>query len=347
MKINNILIDKFFSNQCTAEEAEFVISYLQGHPEKLDDFLPEQLWNRETETAAGATFKKEELLQLIKENAGINRKNSRLIFRFSVAASVVVAIGCFLWISNSKKEVAVDVKPILEQHMAYTLVKINYGKEDMLLYTDDGSVISLKPGGEIRYLEHLTKENRDFTLKGTARFKVAKDKQRPFHVHAGGTVTTALGTDFTISAAEPDATVSITLHSGKVVVDAENRKMKKVYLLPGNRLLVNKINFNIQLLSSIAQTPATMAEGQTELTETKVSFRNQSLDKIFALLGSTFSTPISFNKAEVRGMFFTGSFNRNEQTVQNILNEIALLNHLNIEKRDSVYILTPQSKQKR
>lgn len=367
MKIDDGLLEKFFLNQCTEEEALEVVSYLEVHPEKLDELLPEHLWEDIAEMSLMPAGRKEELLQSISAQIVVPKidvKQSKLVlpgknpkvigkraitWGLSVAATLLLVIGLSWWFSNSK----VDISKLPgEKVMAYTLVKINYGKDDMKLNIADGSVIYLKPGGELRYLERLSKKRRDFRLKGVARFKVAADQTRPFNVYAGGTVTTALGTDFTISSQEDGDKVSVLLHSGRVVVSPDSgvntKGMKRTYLLPGNKLLVNKLNFNLTLIKNGEQFPPDRLlkrpKGQTELSATEISFRNQSLDKIFKVLQSDFSAVIEYDKAQLRGMYFTGSFERNEQTVSRILNEIALLNHLTIEKRDTVYMLKLQSK---
>ncbi|SMC57719.1 FecR family protein [Pedobacter nyackensis] len=350
MTIDNILISRFFKNLCTEEEALAVAKYLEAHPEKLDELLPHGLWDHMEELSFPSASKKEELLQAITAQAGIKERRPVLIWSLSIAASLLMVLGLGWWMGigtyktpDHEKETAATT---------YTLVKINFGKEEMKLDIADGSVIYLKPGGEIRYLEQLSKQNRDFKLKGAARFKVAEDKTRPFNVYAGGTVTTALGTDFTISSEEDDDNVSVLLHSGKVVVSADSsvhaNGMKKTYLLPGNKLLINKTNFSLALIKNgdqpVLKSEVIEQNGQTELTATEISFRNQSLDKIFNVLESNFSADIQFEKVRFKGMYFTGSFKRNDETVENVINEIALLNHLNVERRDSTYILKPQSK---
>lgn len=348
MKIDNTLIEKFFRNQCTEEEALRVIKYLEAHPHKLDELLPEKLWEQIEELSFIPFAKKKELLQSIIEQTEIKRGRPVLSWGFLVAASLLLILGLVWWMGSSTDKYS----PLQNQQTAaFTLVKINYGKDEMALDIADGSVIYLKPGGEIRYLEQLSKEKRDFRLKGTARFKVAEDKLRPFNVYAGGTVTTALGTDFTVSAREGEDRVSVLLHSGKVVVGPDSTinatGMKKTYLLPGNKLLINKTNFRLTLIKNAEQpllnTKSIGLKGQTELSATEISFRNQSLDKIFDVLQNDFSAAIRFDKAQVKGMYFTGTFKRNAQTVSLVLNEIALLNHLNIERRDSIYVLKLQS----
>ncbi|SMD05464.1 FecR family protein [Pedobacter africanus] len=349
MMIDNTLIERFFRNQCTEEEALRVVEYLEAHPHKLEELLPVELTGQLEEPFLLPAAKKQQLLEAILEQTVPQKSNSSLRLGLLVAASLLLVMSLLWWMGRSEDQhVPLQGR---EAATAFTLVKINYGKEEMTLHIADGSVIYLKPGGEIRYLEQLSKKSRDFKLKGTARFKVAQDKLRPFNVYAGGTVTTAVGTDFTVSSPEGEGRVSVLLHSGKVVVGPESSistaRMKRTYLLPGNKLLIDKINFGLTLIKNAEQPSLPLKniepKGQTLLSATEVSFRNQSLSKIFNVLQSDFSADIRFDKAQVKGMYFTGTFKRNEQMVPFILNEIALLNHLNIEKRDSTYILTLQS----
>jgi transmembrane sensor len=345
MMIDNTLLSKFLKNECSVEEALVVVKYLEEHPQMLDELIPQELWDEMDETSLMSASKKEELLKTITGQIVVKRNRPAFIRSLSIAASLLAILGLGWWISSTDNKL---LKPTKQSGptTAYTLVKINYGKEDMVLNIADGSVIYLKPGGEIRYLEQLSKQRRDFNLKGAARFKVAADKARPFNVYAGGTVTTALGTDFTISSDEDQDNIIVLLYSGKIVVGPDSsmntKSMKKTYLLPGNKLLINKGDFSLSLIKDADQQmkkEVVIPNGQTEFTPTVISFRNQSVEKIFGVLQSDFSANIQFEKAQVKGMYFTGSFKRDSQIVPRILNEIALLNHLNIERKDSTYVL--------
>lgn len=352
MMIDKILVDKFFRNECSEEEASAVAEYLENHPQKLEEWIPQELWDRMDEKSLMPASKKEELLEIITEQMEIKSNKPALIRGISIAASLILVLGLGWWISNGTGNKLKQTNAPDKPETAYTLVKINYGKEDMTLSIADGSVIYLKPGGEIRYLEQLRNQTRDFNLKGSARFKVAEDKTRPFNVYAGGTVTTALGTDFTVSSEEDEENIIVVLNSGKVMVSPDSsmntKGMETTYLIPGNKLLINKRNFSLSLIKDVGESSLKMKtvvpNGQTVLTATTISFRNQSLNNIFNLLQNDFSANIQFDKTQVKGMYFTGSFKRDAQTVQYILNEIALLNNLNIEMQDSVYILQNKTK---
>jgi transmembrane sensor len=77
----------------------------------------------------------------------------------------------------------------------------------------DGSTVELNARSTIQV--HLTEHQRDLALlEGQALFRVAKDKQRPFVVRAGGAQVRAVGTEFDVYV-KPTATV-VTVVEGRV-----------------------------------------------------------------------------------------------------------------------------------
>jgi transmembrane sensor len=77
----------------------------------------------------------------------------------------------------------------------------------------DGSTVELNARSTIQV--HLTERQRDLALlEGQALFRVAKDKQRPFVVHAGDAQVRAVGTEFDVYR-KPTGTV-VTVVEGRV-----------------------------------------------------------------------------------------------------------------------------------
>jgi transmembrane sensor len=73
----------------------------------------------------------------------------------------------------------------------------------------DSSVVHLDIGSEIAVT--MTEHSREITLtRGRALFQVAKDAERPFTVTAGGTLTTALGTQFQVHTQSDQVVVVLT-----------------------------------------------------------------------------------------------------------------------------------------
>ena len=109
------------------------------------------------------------------------------------------------------------------------------------IHLEDGSTIIMD--GETSLELRFSSLERDVVLlHGTARFQVAKDRKRPFHVRAGELDVKALGTDFHITAQQ--AYVQVSLIHGSVLVseltgrDAKEARMPQAIarLEPGEQL---------------------------------------------------------------------------------------------------------------
>jgi transmembrane sensor len=348
MKMNKELIQRFFKNQCTAEEAEYVTEHLRDHPYLLDEHLPQLEWDELTKLFSFPEDKKQQILGRIRNQLQLNHSGPESRYWWLAAAASVFLLITLGIVLHKKPQ-----QRLHQQDLVYNLVKINYGKDDIPLKIEDGSFILLKAGSELHYPEHFKGKERTFFLKGEARFKVFKDRSRPFNVHAGGTITTALGTEFTISAHPKDSHTKIILHEGRIVVKPEHPEQyahsKDVYLVAGEQLSVNKNTY----LTALSRTkvkvlsPVRLA-GSTEITAAAITFQNQSLKNIYRSLDKEFSVRIHYKDAEIADRYFTGSFKRDSLTLDKIIQETALLNQLNIEKRDSTsyYLSIRQHKDK-
>ncbi len=87
---------------------------------------------------------------------------------------------------------------------------------------EDGSVVEMNTNSEVNvaYSDH----SRDIWLsRGEGNFTVAKNKSRPFIVHAGDTTVTAVGTAFTVDATRTDQ-LRVAVSEGTVMVKHGNRE---------------------------------------------------------------------------------------------------------------------------
>ncbi len=338
MKITPELIRRFFRNECTAEEAEAVSTYLNDHPAQVGEFLEEKEW--ETMPASSMdNDKKQAIFDQIGTQVQIKRTIKRNYYWLAVAASMMVVLTAGLLMRNKPLPPTKSKKA----DVVYTLVKINYGNEDLPLKLEDGSLILLKPSSELQYPEHFRGKERRFSLKGEARFIVAKDPNRPFIVHAGGTTTTALGTAFTISAQPGREDIKIVLHEGKVVVKPELQlkaaPMEDLYLVAGEAVTVN-INTHLAVLSRPKRKPAKPIKPLAPRPKADLEFKNKSLTEVYKTLEQEFHVRISYPVPEISDRYFTGTFKRDSLTLNKVIQESALLNDLKVERRDGDYYLS-------
>jgi transmembrane sensor len=109
--------------------------------------------------------------------------------------------------------------------------------EQRTIQLADGSTVELNARSKLRV--HLTEHQRDVTLlDGQALFRVAKDKHRPFVVHAGDTQVRAVGTEFDVYK-KPISTV-VTVVEGRVEAfdPSDGNAATPVVLSAGEQLTV-------------------------------------------------------------------------------------------------------------
>jgi transmembrane sensor len=63
-------------------------------------------------------------------------------------------------------------------------------------------------------------------------------------------------------------------------------------------------------------------------------FNNQSLSEVFDALAAMYDVRIVYSKEDIKNMYFIGTYEKSD-SIERILNEIALLNKLQISKLDN------------
>jgi transmembrane sensor len=282
----------------------------------------------------------------------------RLLVATAIAASVlgIIAIG-YNWLGN-KKSTPAPVVATLEKSESVIFVarhEINTTNKAKRLVLPDSSEIILDPSSELSWNEPFTNNKRDLILKGRARFHVAKDKARPFTVISGQIATTALGTQFTVTAFAQDEFITIQLYEGKVVVkssDSTRPALKKeLYLLTGEELLYSSRQNTAQVRRFTGNNIANRKQAHQEnITDDQPSlpvgekeswymFNNQPLAQVFKQLEEMYGVDIVFPEKEVEKMYFIGKFSKKD-SVNNILKQIAVLNNLTVSRQNNRYIIS-------
>ncbi|GAA4925754.1 FecR domain-containing protein [Mucilaginibacter defluvii] len=346
------LIRKYFNRQCTAEEAEQVYQYLQRHPEIIERLLSEKEWTQFDGGKHPHPQKSAQMLDAVLvqiEHQPVPGKKSFRLWRYvSVAASLLLFAGLFIFqltwpIPVSKHYVSVPARVVNWQNTT------NHGNRVQHILLDDGSDVALYPGSSVKYKLPFKSRTRDIYLTGVAKFKVAKDKTRPFTVFSGEVATTALGTVFTITAWPAEQITKVKLHSGKVRVINTNNKFKPQYLLPGKQLVFNKTTGDVTLKrldeNPVINKPAVVA-GSVKISGDTLRFMNQPLPNVFSKLQELYGISITVN-VDLKKYRFTGDFNMAADSLPSMLTTIGTLNKLTISKADTAYIITPQNLKKK
>src|SRR5690606_10744959 len=80
---------------------------------------------------------------------------------------------------------------------------------DFKLLLSDGTEVWMNSGTQLRFPFNFNGKTREVYLEGEAYFKVAKNADRPFIVHANGTQVQVLGTSFNVSTYDDEVVTSL------------------------------------------------------------------------------------------------------------------------------------------
>lgn len=106
----------------------------------------------------------------------------------------------------------------------------------------DGSEAVLNADSKLELPPVFGEEKREVTLVGEAYFKVVPE-QRPFLVHAEGSVTRVLGTEFGVDAYPEDDKVRVVVLEGEVAVRSEDERLESSVALTDRQMAsLSKVN---------------------------------------------------------------------------------------------------------
>ena len=154
------------------------------------------------------------------------KSKKRLLLQWAASLILFLGLGSLFYLLNVP-----ETDSIQETAVEWITFEAPAGVKSSISL-EDGSKIHLNSGSKITYPQNFPNGIRAIELVGEAFFEVAKDSLRPFKVSSGHLTTTALGTSFNIKA-YPNQVVSVSLLTGKVKVEGEN---KEAYLIPGEAI---------------------------------------------------------------------------------------------------------------
>jgi transmembrane sensor len=162
----------------------------------------------------------------------------------------------------------------------------------------DGTKVTLQGGSILDAPAAYGQQDRQVTLQGEAYFDVAKDKSRPFIVHAGSTQCEALGTEFNVRMFRQSGLVQLSVTEGKVRFSADKG---------GERVLVagEVAHYDPKTGQFISET--TLALEEAAWKESQLIFKDtpfvQAAEQLENHYGMTLQFPERLNAARLTATF--------------------------------------------
>ncbi|MBW8684673.1 FecR family protein [Chitinophaga rhizophila] len=334
------MIRRFFDRSCNEEEATLVARWLKDHPEVADQYYKESDWIHETGEQLPAAGWDAIWRQVIKT---IRRRNLLNGMAYSLSAALCILL-CYIFMFRTSEQ---PVRPMAVKQPVVATDSLHWRNDSDTAVQHifaDGTVVQLMPHSYVKISQQEWKKTRAVYMKGAAVFHVAPDQERPFVTYCNSLSVQALGTVFSIKQGSDDY-VSVRLYEGKVMVKSvadHTRKTKAQftsYLKPGQELILplNTLMPRRQYFlqgqrgtafvkkRTVHKTPVIQPTGWFEFT-------SQPLTDVFTTLEVLYGVQIHYNKATLEKLFFIGRFEPDE-SIEDILGTIALLNNLKVTKR--------------
>lgn len=358
--MTNELFEKYLKGACTPEEKKSVMAWLQQQDRSALDEVLQQRWQQSGEQMPAAETRL--LWQSLARQLPVAEPlpaGGRLIKtwfrRLSVAAAILLlAASVVVWYQHQQHTAAATAvlplkKDTLTTPAMHWVTVRNDAPMRKTVTLEDGSVAILNRHAAIQYQRGFEPHQRKIMLSGTAFFTVAKDKQRPFSVHSGDIVTTAIGTAFSVTWRDAGSPVLVQLYEGKVRVQqtpaaASGNPVAAVYLLPGEQCSYQRTDRRMAVtrFSRLKEAQeATVAGAPEDALKDTLLFNNKPLAAVLQQLQQRYNTTIQYKDKEIADIYFSGKVVKTD-SLQMVLRIIAQMNALQLNQQNGQFQLSKQ-----
>ncbi|MBC6112055.1 FecR family protein [Pedobacter fastidiosus] len=178
----------------------------------------------------------------------------------------------------------------------------------------DGTVVMINSASVLRFPVNInaTNSRNVYLEQGEAYFKVAKNPNKPFIVHANGMDVRVLGTTFNVNTYTK--TIRTTLVEGRV--EAQNANNQKVILSPNEQAIFNQ-QTNALTKADVDVAPfVAWANG-------KIIYEESTLDEVMQTLSLWYDYDVEFKSDKIKAIHFSGEIERYKdiKTILNIIEQ--------------------------
>jgi transmembrane sensor len=307
------ILHRYNSGTCTEEERQLVEAWFKAMEDGEDE-----TFSNKTETAV-----KDQLWN--KLNGELDLPHSdKPGFSFWNVGRVAAAFACILvsiFLVKRYFSDAVSESNTIVSAGGKTIRFVNTTNTTHRLALQDGSIVTLQPGSELKYPEVFTSK-REVYLTGEAFFEVAKDAEHPFLVYTHEVTTKVLGTSFRITAYEQEKEIIVVVKTGKVSVftqprmDSSAKSAAQEFILTPNQQVVYDRKEALAVRSAVQKSAGHIAQQPTQV----LSYTNAPVASILKTLEESYGVNIQFNEQVLTGCTLTS-----DMTDENLYQQLEII----------------------
>ena len=324
-KVSYSMIIRFFNGECTAEERDAVIRWVNRSDDNARRFFAWEemylLGKADSREEARLIRKAEKRLERVTgEEKTRVRQTVRLWrnIRYAAAAVVVAAVAgvAFHDLSGPSHE--------------WVAVATAAG-ETRELTLPDGSRVWLNENSSLRYPEAFAPDGRSLEMTGEAYFEVTRDRRRPFTVSNRTMSVRVLGTKFNFRDASPSRLAEASLIEGEIRVTGNNDE-GSITLQPGQKVELNTVTGNMKVTEANTALDAVWHDNL-------IPFRQVDIFDIAETLEALYGVEIILSPDIDGTETYSGVLNRKE-SITEMLDILRNTLHISYEVRQNTIFLS-------
>ncbi len=200
----------------------------------------------------------------------------------------------------------------LTKSMADIMMSVPKGST-MTTSLPDGTKVCLNGGTSLRYSQAYGINNRSVTLSGEAYFDIVHHKEMPLDITVGTMHIRDIGTKFNISNYPDDPQAIVTVDEGSIDIKT-TAISKTMRVVAGQKAVVDKASGEVNV--------APKSCGGDSWSKGLLVFKNNTVEEIARQLERSFDVTIRIHSATTARKRFFGTFSRNRQNINDILNAL-------------------------
>ena len=327
--IYDLIVDYFCGN-LSAEDAAQVESWRNSSQANARVFRQlRTIWMTIPDMEQLSRFDKEQAYRKFMARVEAHRRaqNTRKAVRLlRYAAVLLVLVGVFSWVFY------IGGQHKLEARFADITVEAPLGSTTRMALPD-GTQVWLNAGSHITYSQGFGVTDRNVRLVGEGYFEVVHNERLPFHVLSGALKVRVLGTKFDFRDYPEDSDAVVSLSEGSVALGCLNDESGREYRLsPNERAVFGKASHSMVIESCQAQNTRQWTRGV-------LMFSNSHLSDIATALSRSYSQRVVLADKHLGNLCFYGTFNREEQSLRQILDALSATGRIHYKTNGKTYIL--------
>ncbi|MER0437958.1 FecR family protein [Emticicia sp. W12TSBA100-4] len=329
--ITEDLLGKFLAQETDAQESALVENWLKqdkNHQKELDDyqFIWQQVARIKEEKPVNVDAAWNKIQHQVK-----HQKDNVISFTTSTQENKApthrggVGVGLYLRIAAAITLLMAGILAVFLSKKETEIISLKTTNQTLEQTLPDGSVVFLNANTNLSYPADFEGDTREINLSGEAFFKVQRNENKPFIIHANGSDIRVLGTSFNVKAYTKNVKVSV--ESGKVEFKHEK---KQTLLVKGEEAEFEAEKDSIK--------KAVMLDKNTFAYKTKTFvFEDSSLEHVINVLSENYHTKIILKNNNIKTCRLTTTFTN--ETLPNALNVIAETLNLKVTPEGEKYII--------